>query len=323
MRVPAKKIIVFILIVSLYTCVFNLHSELKRNTTRTPITADISYSSTVPTQFFTEYGTCRNSSTNVEFSNSTPGDAYLDIPPQWRTDFLNVSVLNLLENRTWTNNSQFDVDASGWTYFSRSNGELTPWGGWANDSLPPGRNSTFVILRGNYSSEDLHYHYRGGQAGRWEQKITIPRGQVIGAIIECDLYVQYAFINPLFEIFFEMDSNNTENQILALTDFRYLKDNIVAGPSWFHVKFPVDPLLFDLEKNNTIYFSYGLGFYRSSYVDGGFAGTGKGYNAANQTVYFDNVALTLMTRALPSDVNLTVKTNDISDTVKNITPLPN
>ena len=119
--------------------------------------------------------------------------------------------------------------------------------------------------------------------------------------IECDVYLQYAWVDPGFEIFFSLIQNGSEYD-LAQTDFRLLANHY----GWTHIVFQVDPTKFDFSTDERIDFAYGLGYFRTGNQILGLDALTA--NSTNQTVYFDNVKLNLETLAKPSDVNLTIST---------------
>ena len=73
-----------------------------------------------PSQQFTQYTENENQSLRVRFSNTTPGIASMDIPPNWQASAANLTLNNLQENRSWIQNADFNDSIDGWTFHDNS-----------------------------------------------------------------------------------------------------------------------------------------------------------------------------------------------------------
>ena len=290
------------------------HFETKETNLPPAIPADIntSYVGIVDPLNYTEYGSSSNSSENLAFSNTTPGRAYLEVPAQWQTNFLNLSISNLLENRTWTTNTGFEENASGWEPYNNSTavdyGNATAL--WVNHTSPAGQNCTRIQMNGERTYWDgyYYYYYNASLEGGFRQRLTIPRGEIINAQLQFDLYPEKACNFASFEVFFYILKNN-ETSPTYLQSIRF-PEMIQYKGHWHNYTFPLyDLKLLDLPSNNTIEFGYAIVFGR-----GDSEGLLKIYDDEgkpekdpdSQILYFDNVQLQLQTRAQPSDVNLTM-----------------
>lgn len=264
---------------------------------------------------FTEFGTSSNTSVNLAISNTTPGSAYLEVPAQWQTTFLNLSVSNLYENRTWTNNTGFNTNTLSWNAYD--NASTLPLGDaeerWVNQSWLAGQNSTRLKINGTFQVPN-EWHYSSTLEAGFKQRITIPRGDIISAKLFCDIFPQNACAQPVFEIIFYIFQNNQPKRTyLAYEDFTEIA---LYKNQWYNRSYSLDPALFNIENNNTLIFGYGIVIGRDSPgTDYGFAGLP---DAQEQILFFDNVRLHLQTQAKPSDVNLTILTDgQISNVIDN------
>src|SRR5271157_970062 len=305
---------------------------------------------TVAATNFLESALSWNGSNSLRSSNNTPGSGLIEIPEHWQASGANLTINNLQENRTWTNDTDFNSSTEGWMFYENSSAlfnDVTNYaplddqpitatnfsqssGGWADDTEAYGHNASYITLNGtlddwnnSVSYPEWYFDYYNGLSAYFEQQITAPRGNVTIATVDCDICLNNSvWLYPTFEIYFSIVTNNEPNErILGLTDFR---DQAAALGTWQHLHFDVDVSNFDFTENDTFYFRYGLGFFRS----GAFGGS-TGFpqydtdgslvlQSPNQTVFFDNVDLNLQTRVKPSDVNLTL---DVGNDALNLTDI--
>ncbi|MBD3194951.1 MAG: hypothetical protein GF317_07855 [Candidatus Lokiarchaeota archaeon] len=169
--------------------------------------------------------------------------------------------------------------------------------------------SMYVGIRGDprFSGGQYKAQYYVGDYSELYQDLTIPRGELIDANLEFDYYIQFAYLTTGIEMYCDINgetiySENLEN-LIALGRKQWHSTGLISLSQWSNTS---NVFVGDLNSNN-INISLGIRIKSDN--------TLNGFDQGQQIIWFDDIFLTLTTKANATQpgINLSINSQSIND----------
>ncbi|MHA1339711.1 MAG: hypothetical protein ACTSRZ_06155 [Promethearchaeota archaeon] len=256
-----------------------------------------------------EYANSTNSSQYISDFNSTQqGNGYINIPPQWTAYKLFSTVTQLSDYSNWEQNGEVDGQ-SPWVYEevdpdnynqNGSDNRENCWGYYAGPSITPsGTTSGSLFVHNGYIYDGANDPMDSSHHASFRETVYINRSSVSEARLTFDywsnssdhgLNYMYAEINGYIRRYYIFESGNPHH-------------------SWQHAEFSIPALEISTYINGLENINIRLGVrcalsdLQVEQLDGYVYGE----------VYFDNITLWIRGEPLPSQINLQLNGNNVSN----------
>ncbi|MGY5872462.1 MAG: hypothetical protein RTV72_09470 [Candidatus Thorarchaeota archaeon] len=267
-------------------------------------------------QGWTEWSGISDSLSGDEFGNSTnsyadqqmtytPGSgttnliADISTGTNWEAYQADVSITSLTENRTWITNPGFDTDYTGWSRVTTSSaGYSTVSATW--EATGHGTGDACVEVDIDSNSAGAPYYYDAGDTAWYRQSTTVTRGAVVWSAFRLDYWA-----DTVDDTHYGMTGSfRLYTNIEGVDVWRKVFSDIGAEETWYSTGLTnVDPGTFTLPGDTTITTEIGL----LSLASVGYAPN------IHPRARFDNVELFMKTLVDPSEINMQMNGQDISD----------
>jgi len=234
--------------------------------------------------------------------DGTTTDDYVSVPTgsNWEAYEVSTVITDLSENRTWYTNPDFTDDSSGWT--------LGTVGAGGGDSIPSyqwldeGRGTDDDCLEFEVDSQDTSpsYFYDAGDRAYARQTANIPRGDVVWAGLRFDYWADtqddsHYGMTGSFAVYVLIEGTRAWYKVF---------DAIDAEETWYDTGLMfINPGLFDLPTDQDVLIEIGLESTQN-----------VGYNPEiAPRARVDKVELYIMAEAQPSNVNLEMNGNSVTN----------